>query len=129
MCLTLTIILYCNNNIDSHTAEPGFSTPESTIFKYWSYLNKRDYKNALKCFKSHKEEYYDSTLIYPIPQRIESLTVDSIISKKLINKKTCTIYYRVKFYSYKDSCFKYFITGDKLVWTKNGWLIDEVFIR
>ncbi|MEO0094386.1 MAG: hypothetical protein ABIL69_07325 [candidate division WOR-3 bacterium] len=129
LILTYLIIeVVCSKN--EKTESTSFvAPPESTIYKYWSFLDKRDYKNALKYFTFHRDEFYDSTLIYPIPDRIDSIKVDTIISVKFINKKTCEIYYRIKFYSYKDNCFKYFITGDKLVLTKSGWLIDEVLIQ
>ncbi len=128
--LLVAVVYSCKKNEDlTISIEPCFSTPESTIYTYWQFLDSRDYKKALRCFKSHVEDYYDSSLIYPIPDRIESLRVDSIISKKKLNKKTYEIFYRVRFYSQKDKCLKYFITGDKLILTNKGWLVDEVLVR
>jgi|GEM_PF-2646398 len=123
------IVISVNCKKEEQVTTQSGAPPESTIYRYWTYLNTRDYRNALRCFRVHKEEYYDSSLIYPIPERIESLRVDSIISKKMINKTTYEIYYVVRFYSLKDSCFKYFKTGDRLRLTEKGWLIDEVLIH
>ncbi len=125
--LVIFFYLLCSNtNNPGYKINTSYSLPESTIYKYWSYLEQRDYKNALRCFKNHDDKYYDSTLIYPISPLIESLTVDSIISKKYLNKQTCEIYYIVKFYSHKDKIWKSFLTGDILQWTNNEWKIDKV---
>lgn len=135
ICILIIIFLLlgvyaCNNNGKLiNTFEPCFSTPESTIYNYWLSLESRNYKKALQFFKSHRDEYYDSSLIYPIKNGIESLMVDSIVYKKKLNNKTYEIYYRVRFYSQKDRCIKYFITGDKLVLTEKGWRIDKVLVR
>lgn len=129
ICLILVVYSCENKGKLINTFEPSFSTPESTIFNYWLFLDARDYKKALHFFKSYREKYYDSSLIYPIPNGIESLMVDSIVYKKKLNNKTYEIYYRVRFYSQKDRCIKYFVTGDRLTLTKKGWLIDEVLVR
>lgn len=127
--VSLTLIFCKQSNQGEHNEDFNFVAPESTIYKYWHYLNIRDYKNALNCFTGHKDEYFDLSNIYPLPENIDSISVDTIISKKFLNKKTCEIYYRIRFYSHKDGIFKYFITGDKLILIEKGWLIDKVLIH
>ncbi len=126
--IVLFIEIFCSSK-DTHHSNPLYFSPESIIYKYWSFLDQRDYRNALHCFFGHKDDYYDSTLIYPIPNYIDSLKIDSIISKKYPRNNVCIIFYRVEFYSKSEQRKKQFITGDKLVWTKDGWKIDEVLTR
>jgi hypothetical protein len=106
--------------------QPLYAFPESTIYAYWSCLDRRDYAGALTYFKSHRNAGYDSSLIYHLPASVESLTVDSIISRQMIGDLACVIRYRVRFYSLKDQRVKSYLAGDKLVWTEGAWKIDEV---
>lgn len=121
--ILLTLIFHCSNK--SCETNIQYPPPESTIYKYWSLLAKRDYRNALFCFAGHRDEYFDSNLIFPISQGVESLKVDSILYKKF-QKKFCIIYYRIKYYSSKGMKNKYFVTGDKMILTEEGWKIYEV---
>ncbi len=105
----------------------NFSHPESTIRHYWRQLIKKDYKEALRCFVNFSEDQFLEKDILPLPD-IDSLTVDTIILKKVINKKRVEIYYRVLYYSKKDKFKKYLITGDRLILTRGGWKIKDVLI-
>lgn len=122
----LANFIFCSQETN-HIIDPRFETPEKTLSTYWTYLKNKDYKNALGCFSGFKDSYYDSSLIYPLPD-VESLSVDSFIQYKEISKKEVIIFYRVKFFSKLNKTWKSYTTGDKLVFTKTGWKIKDVII-
>jgi hypothetical protein len=124
--ILLANFIFCSQE-NNQVIDPRFETPEKTLTTYWAYLKDRDYKNALGCFSGFKDSYYDSSLIYPLPD-IESLQIDSFIQHKEISRKEVIIFYRIKFYSKIDKTWKSFTTGDKLVFTKTGWKIKDVII-
>ncbi len=127
LVLSLFTLLYlcCQNRVEK--LDPQFTTPESTIRYYWAQLAKRDYKKALSCFENFSEQYYNEKEIFPIPESVDSLEVDSIIYVKYKGKKA-EIKYKITYFSKYHSVKKFFYSGDILVLTKTGWKIRDVFI-
>ncbi|MEO0227182.1 MAG: hypothetical protein ABIL70_03925 [candidate division WOR-3 bacterium] len=122
----IIVFSFCKNGVQENIL-PQFATPESTIKYYWSMLGKRNYKEALTCFDGFLENQYNEKDIFPVPDEVDSLQYDSLISLKIKGKKAL-IYYRVSFYSKRQNSKKIFLSGDRLVLTKSGWKISEVII-
>ncbi len=123
--LLVLFFLFCRESKKIETIEPHFSTPESTIVYYWKSLSKRDYKNALMCFLDFSEKHYNEKDIFPVPEYVDSLKVDSIIYLMIKGNKA-EIHYKVALY--RDTLKTIFKSGDRLIMSKIGWKIKDVII-
>lgn len=111
------------------SAEPGpiesrFSTPESTVYFYWSSLAVKDYKNALSCFSQYRADSYNEHDVFPVPD-VDSLRIEKINNLTYPGRRRAVIAYTVSFYS-KNGKKRVFPSGDHLILTPSGWKIDEV---
>ena len=119
-------LVVCGNDSQGVKINPKYSTPERTIENYWKALNDRNYICALECFTGFTAEKYNKDDVFPVSKNIDSIRVDTILSLIYKNKKNAEISYKVSIF--KNQSSRSILTGDRLILTKEGWKIKDVFV-
>lgn len=126
LILCLYCLIVCKKDVQRVKIESDYLTPEKTIETYWNALSKRDYISALECFTGFSREKYNENEVFPVSSNIDSIVLDSILTVEYKNKKNAEIVYKIVIF--KKGKSRFILTGDKLVLTRKGWKIEDVFI-